>query len=298
MAKEYQKGRSFMAGRTPKKDGLFPFFVLTYVIMFLTWGMMAIFQIPGASASSGSNSGGSGGLLILLLGMFSTTISGIFMTWRVEGRAGLRRLWGNAKKANIGSKWYAALLLFPLLILGIRMAVYVLGGGLLTESALLKSPASLIGFTITIILTGPLAEEFGWRGFALERLLSRWSVLKANLVLGIIWAFWHLPLFFIPGTIQQIHGNQWVEFPIFALTVMGLNVFINWLFVKTDHSIFAAILVHFVFNWLFSFSVTFMSGGSIDRLVNAAAYAVLALIILIIWNRSNSSQGRKLVHKM
>jgi uncharacterized protein len=280
-----------MTDKTNNDHEVLSFFVLTYIIMFFTWGLMAIFQIPGASTSSGANGGEIGGLLLLLLGGFSPSISGILMIWRVEGMAGLRRLWGNTKKTNIGSKWYAALLLFPLLILGIRIVVYVMSGGLLTESTLLKSPASLIGFTLSIILTGPLAEEFGWRGFALERLLSRWSLMKANLVLGIIWAFWHLPLFFIPGTIQQINGNQWVEFPIFALTVLGLNVFINWLFVKTDHSIFAALLFHLVFNWLFSLSVTFMNGGSIDRLVNAVAYAVLAGLILSFWIKSDKTQG-------
>lgn len=278
----------------PKNDGLWTYFLLTYVFMLLTWALMAVLRISGASAAGGVNGEILSGLVLLLLGMSSPSISGIFLTWRNEGRSGLRRLWENTKKTNIGLKWYTALLLFPLLILGIRVAVYGLGGGLLLESALLKTPAGLIGFTISIFVTGPLSEEFGWRGFALERLLSCWSLVKANLILGVFWAFWHLPLFFIPGTIQQVNGNPWVEFPIFALLVMGLNVYINWLFIKTNSSLFTVLLAHFVFNWLYSFSATVMPGGSVDRLVNAAAYAVLAGMILVVWGKkTNKNQGLK-----
>jgi membrane protease YdiL (CAAX protease family) len=176
------------------------------------------------------------------------------------------------------------------------MAFYLFRGGAFIASPLLKSPASLIGFTLPILIVGPLSEEFGWRGFALERSLTRFGIVKGNLLLGVMWAFWHLPLFFIPGTIQQINGNQPVEFSIFFLLVLGLNVFINWLYKNTGRSLFAAMLVHFVFNWLYSFSNTFMTVAPVDRLLNALAYCVLAGIILWLWTKNkaiNKTSRRK-----
>jgi uncharacterized protein len=262
------------------------------VLMSLTWGVMAIFQIPGASAASGAGGSQAGGLILLLLGGFSPTFASLILTARFDGKAGLFRLWDKVKQIKFGWRWFAVLVLLPLLIVVIRMVFYVLRGGLFVPSPLLISPASLIGFTLPILVVGPLSEEFGWRGFALERALTRFGPVKGNLLLGIVWAFWHLPLFFIPGTIQQVNGNQLVEFPIFLLLVLGLNIFINWLYINTGLSLFGAILVHFVFNWLYSFSNTFMTVTPIDRLVNALAYCVLAGIILWLWTKNNTTKTK------
>lgn len=265
------------------QNHLWSYFILTYVLMFLTWGVMAIFQIPGASAAAGAGGSQAGGLILLLLGGFSPTVACLILTARFDGKAGLIRLWDKVKQTKFGWRWYAVLVFLPLLIIAIRMIFYILRGGAFITSPLLKSPASLIGFTLPILIVGPLSEEFGWRGFALERALTRFGTVKGNLLLGIMWAFWHLPLFFIPGTIQQINGNQPVEFSIFFLLVLGLNVFINWLYKNTGRSLFAAMSVHFVFNWLYSFSNTFMTVTPVDRLVNALAYAALAVVIFRWW---------------
>ena len=231
-----------------KNRGLWAYFILTYAIMLLTWGVMAVFRIHGASAASGAGKPALGGLVLFFLGGFSPSIAGIFMTWRIGGRDGLRDLWRRATWIDFGWRWYRSLLLIPLLILGLRVGIQLARGGAFVESPLMMKPLHLIGFTIAIILGGPVSEEFGWRGFALDRLLRKWNVVTADLILGIAWAFWHLPLFFIPGTIQQLNGKPSVEFPIFALLVMGLTVFFDWLYIHSDRSVFAVILVHMVFN--------------------------------------------------
>lgn len=251
--------------------------------MLLTWGVMAVFQIPGASAAAGSGGSQAGGLILLLLGGFSPTIASLILTTCFDGKPGLQRLWTSLKKSGIGLKWYAVIILLPLLVIAIRVIFYISQGGAFIPSHLLQNPASLIGFTLPILIVGPISEELGWRGYALERALSCYGIIKGNLLLGVIWAFWHLPLFFIPGTIQQINGNHPVEFSIFFLLVLGLNIFINGLYIQTGHSLFAAMLVHFVFNWLYSFSNTFMNVTAASRLVNALAYAILGVLILTRW---------------
>lgn len=52
---------------------------------------------------------------------------------------------------------------------------------------------------------GPVPEEPGWRGYALDGLQSRHSALVSSLIVGIVWLAWHLPLFFIEGTWQAEH---------------------------------------------------------------------------------------------
>lgn len=74
----------------------------------------------------------------------------------------------------------------------------LLGVGLLWEYSL--SPARLVPVGLLIWLVRALPEEYGWRGYALDRLQEHLGALPASLVLGSIWSLWHLPLHFIPGT--------------------------------------------------------------------------------------------------
>jgi membrane protease YdiL (CAAX protease family) len=270
-------------------SGIWSFFILTYIIAALTWGLMVVFQIPGASATSTTIKATSIGLILLFLGGFSPSIAGIIMTWRVGGRAGLRNLWNRTTQFNFGWKWYLVIVLMPIVVLIVQVAVHLIRGETLKQSPLFIHPLSLIGFTISsAILGGALAEEFGWRGFALDRLLNRWNLWGASTIVGILWVFWHLPLFFIPGTLQQSHGNVIIEFPIFALWIMSLAFLFSWLYINTNRSLLAVLLFHAATDWVNSFSGTIIiNGGVIDRLVHAVVFAISAVIILIWWNPNN-----------
>jgi membrane protease YdiL (CAAX protease family) len=90
---------------------------------------------------------------------------------------------------------------------------------------------------------GPIGEEFGWRGFALPRLLERYSPLNASVRLGLIHAAWHIPLFFIPGMPQTQ-----VSFPLFTLGVVSIAIFDTALYLRTGASLLLAILVHLFAN--------------------------------------------------
>jgi membrane protease YdiL (CAAX protease family) len=266
-----------------RSEGLWLFFVLTYAIMLFSWGSMALFQIPGASASQGSALPNSLGILLFALGGFSPSIAGIAATWRVAGREGLKELWRRALRFKLGWSSYLVILLLPIVILGLRLGIQVARGGSFLESPFLTRPLSLVGFTIAMILGGAVSEEFGWRGFALDRLLDRRGLGTANVILGIVWAFWHLPLFFIPGTTQATRGNVVVEFTIFAVWIVGLAVLFSWLHIRTGRSLFAAILFHATINWSNSFAGTLIRPELIDQMTNTVAIALFAIVVSICW---------------
>lgn len=92
--------------------------------------------------------------------------------------------------------------------------------------------------------TGPLGEEFGWRGFALPFLLRRRPPLAAALILGVVWAFWHLPTFFIP-TLSQSR----VSFLVFLPNSIALSVIMTWLYRRTGGDLLLMILVHLMANY-------------------------------------------------
>ncbi len=115
-------------------------------------------------------------------------------------------------------------------------------------------------------------------GASLDRLLARSAPLPASLCLGLLHGFWHLPLFFVAGTIQQAMGNPAPEFTVFVISVAGGAVIYTWLHVASRQSVWAAILFHATFNFGYSFVWTLFDGGFADRLLVALAAIALATV--------------------
>jgi membrane protease YdiL (CAAX protease family) len=139
----------------------------------------------------------------------------------------------------------------------------------------LAEPSSLVGFLLTLLILGPVPEELGWRGYAIERLQTRYSPLAAALILGFFWALWHTPLFFLRDMLHWRHGVGSAWFWMFMIQVPCMSVLISWLFNNTRHSTLAAILFHFSTNFAFALgNVTNRTNACATLLWVAAAVAV------------------------
>jgi uncharacterized protein len=172
------------------------------------------------------------------------TLSAFIMTGTTEGRAGIGRLLRRYVLWRVEFRWY----LFVLLVIP---AIEVLGaivvpGALasfqsLTLSLVLTYP---VAFVSTFILGGPLGEEPGWRGFALPRLQPLHGPLVGSVILGILWACWHLPLFWsgvwTPPTIPNI--------VMFILVITTLTIMMTWVFNNAKGSLLITMLMHASFN--------------------------------------------------
>jgi len=96
-----------------------------------------------------------------------------------------------------------------------------------------------------IMISTPVqsGEEIGWRGYALPRLAARMGFARAGVLLGVIWAAWHLPFFFVPG-IDMYRQS----FLLFVFSVTALSVAITWLYVRTNGSLLLTMLMHSAVN--------------------------------------------------
>ncbi len=220
-----------------RSDGLWAFFGLTFLIMLLTWGIMAVFQIGAATATDTDAAPSALGMALFLLGGFSPSIAGAIMAWRLQGREGLRDLWKRFIQFNLGGAWYLAIIGLPLLWGTVQAIVFTLRGGVFVRPMFLDQPLSIVSIVIMIFTFGPLSEEFGWRGFGLDRVLARWNALVASLTLGVFWALWHLPLFFVLGTSQQMMGDPIPMFTAFAVEVLAMTVLFTWIYANTERSL-------------------------------------------------------------
>ena len=259
-----------------KKRTIWIFFTLTY---FITW----IFWIP--LALSGQDVMAGPLMIALVLGGFGPSIAGIIMTYRTQAREGRRDFWRRSINfRQIGAGWYAVILLIFPLVYGLAILLdMLLGGsppGAEAIAQIAAQPASLIGMLLMGLIIGPLAEEFGWRGFALDPLQARWSALISALIIGVFWWVWHFPLFFMNGMLQNEWGVGTTAFWSFAVTVFAFSVLYTWVFNNTRRSILAAILLHFMSN-----SALNVLSPLSDRvtLFTAGILALMAVVVVVIW---------------
>lgn len=172
------------------------------------------------------------------------TLSAFIMTGMTEGRIGIRRLLRRYVLWRVGFRWY----LFVLLVIP---AIELLGAIVVPGALASFQPLALslvltypVAFVSTFILGGPLGEEPGWRGFALPRLQLLHGPLVGSVILGILWASWHLPLFWsgvwTPPTIPNI--------VMFILMITALTIIMTWVFNNAKGSLLITMLMHASFN--------------------------------------------------
>jgi uncharacterized protein len=172
------------------------------------------------------------------------TLAAFIMTGITEGKTGTHHLLRRYVLWRVKLRWYLfVLLVIPAVeVLGAIAVPGVLGSYQpLTLSLVLAYPAA---FVSTFVLGGPLGEEPGWRGFALPRLQLLHGPLVGSIILGILWALWHLPLFWsgiwTPPTIPNI--------AMFILMTTALTVIMAWVFNNAKGSLLITMLMHASFN--------------------------------------------------
>jgi membrane protease YdiL (CAAX protease family) len=161
----------------------------------------------------------------------------IGLTARTEGGAGLRALLGRLFKWRVRAQWYLlAAGYIPAVKLTVAL-VHRLATGAWPRFG--GEPWYLIPLAIVISTPFQAGEEIGWRGYALPRLAARFGLARASILLGLIWAFWHLPQFFIRD------GESYRQsFPLYMLQVTALSVAFAWLYAQTNGSLLLVMLLH------------------------------------------------------
>jgi membrane protease YdiL (CAAX protease family) len=232
------------------------------------------------------------GLLGLLLG---PSLAGIILNRVTRGKEGNRDYWWRVIDVKrIGVKCGLVILLFVPVLHAISYLVDILlggGGGTWGQSALefVANPASIIIFILLTLFLGPL-EEFGWRGYALDRLQERRNALTSSLILGVMWALWHLPLFFFEGTYQNNLGFGSPAFWQFMLGIVPLAFIFTLIFNNTRRSILSAILFHFMIN----FTGDMFALSEQGELIYTILWAVAAVLVIVTWGAKSFTRSGKL----
>jgi membrane protease YdiL (CAAX protease family) len=187
-----------------------------------------------------------------VLGVFGPLFASLIVSYRHGGPKAIRSLLQKGIRLKAGIKWYfTVLLIFPVISL---LSLFVQNSFIirLNDFSGFNDIYNMVILFIVMLFFAPLGEEFGWRGFLLDNLQREYKPLKASIIVGLIWAFWHLPFFFIPGKIlNQFYMVSKLTLMLFPIYTVGLSLIYTWIYNKTQGSVFLVILLHCMNNWSF-----------------------------------------------
>jgi uncharacterized protein len=253
---------------------LISYFIIAYAGSWLVDGLFVLSQ--DGSGLLPYNSPLSFGATIGIATFSGPTLGAFVVTALTEGIEGVARLLRRIVQWRVGLAWYLfALVGLPAIV---TLAAIVLPGVWASRTPLNVLP-ELVSYAIffvypALLVGGPLGEEIGWRGYALAPMQRMYGPIKASVILGVLWAFWHLPIWF---------SGQWTELSpinivLFVAWITAVTFIYTWVFNNTQGSVFMAILTHASMD-AFPNAILFVHFPEIARMTSFGLYAYWALLI-------------------
>lgn len=240
------------------------FFVLTYAVMWTAFITVAVAGIPARSPA---------GVLLLHLGAFAPSLVALWLTARAEGRTGVGALLRPTVQWQVAARWYLfAVGYVPAIKLTAALVHRVAAGAWPRFD---DTPWYVIPLAVAFSTPFQAGEEIGWRGYALPRMAAHFGLGRASVLLGLIWAFWHLPQFFIPEA--DTYGQSFI---VFVLQVTALSVAMAWLYAHTNGSLLLVMLMHSAVNNTKDIVPSAVPGATNTFGVSASLVAWVAVTLL------------------
>lgn len=206
----------------------------------------------------------------------------MILVYRESGWDGVKKLLKRSfdyKRINRKIWYFPIFFLWPILF-GLAFLLLILLGEPIPTLILpiIATPVAFLGFFIFALF-----EEVGWMGYAFDPMQDRWNALNASLVLGILWAIWHIP-FYIASGFEPL----WVAGQL--ISMIAIRILISWIFNNTGKSVFAAILTHTVYNVCTIMVPSFYS--SLGHSMTSIFIIITSSIVVFLWGSATLTQYR------
>ncbi|KAB1187605.1 MULTISPECIES: CPBP family intramembrane glutamic endopeptidase [Haloferax] len=214
------------------------FFFLAYAITWTINAPVLLFDMAPSWSTWG----------LFTLGALGPFLAAVVVLW-VSGES-VREWYKPRLRWRLRLRWYAIVVVLPLVFVALGTVLYGLLGypidlGVLDLGVMFY--LTLPAFIVFEAIVGGGKEELGWRGFALPRLQARYGALQSGVFIGVLWALWHLPMFF---TASAPHGTWPLgQQVLWGVSVVGFSVVLTWLYNETG-SVWLAMLGHGAINLL------------------------------------------------
>jgi len=235
------------------------YFVLAYLLSWALWPLVIL--NPTSSP----------------LVPFGPLIAAVIVALLAGGRHELWALLRQLGRWRVHPLWYVIALLGPFVLAGRTAALAVAAGAPVRGTGDYTNWRAITFFFLSTVIIVGLFEEVGWRGFALPRLQLRLDAIWAALVLGVLWALWHLPELISDPTGQRPP----VQFLLWAL---ALSVIFSWLYNSTNGSLPIVIICHAAIDTAGRFMLPEFVGDGYQLVwwFMVALYVLVAVIVILV----------------
>ena len=219
------------------------FFLIVYGLNAIMWGLSTIFHPEQPTNLTDPSI--LFWVLVVVPSVIGPTLAAFLMTAITEGKPGVKALWRRFWNRNLSIKWLLVTLLgFEVLRLVTNLAVRTISGQSYPMVDKSNTFWMIIPLFLATFITSGMGEEFGWRGYVLPRFQAKWNALVSSIILGLLWAAWHIPAFIIPN-ISPLYQRNFLEW---VPGILLSSVLYTWIFNNTKGSVLAAALFHAAWN--------------------------------------------------
>jgi membrane protease YdiL (CAAX protease family) len=234
---------------------------LLFWIVILVFGGIAsmLFQAPPAVMNA-----------ITILGSWTPTIALLLMLRKLSPGLTIRGFYHKAFHTKLR---ITLLVVIPVIIFGVTaLSVYLVSlASDIPFNSYISIPSTIAATLLLTVFQGPSGEESGWRGYLRPGFEGRYGFIKGNIILGLVWAFWHAPLWFVASDFK---GPQVLIYIVANIVVLTSLTMIMGVFMRFCNNLIIAFWVHFCFN----LSLRFISDDIYFFVALSAVYAVVALL--------------------
>lgn len=226
--------------------------------------------LPASLAALGVLPGAVDGYMALApFAVFSPTIAGMLAARREGGRPAVRELFRGLRAWRVGPVYFVLAITLSAIAYTAARAAYALvpGASDVPWLFLPERPDQIAGLFVV-----PIAEEIGWRGYALPRLIARHGAHRATWILGVFWALWHVPMFISVG-------DSALAVLVSLVFILVGNVSFTWLYRRGGGSLLLAVLFHFGTH-LLDASTHALPADMTPIVLHTIGFAVIGLALL------------------
>jgi len=254
------------------------FVICAYALFWITILLIGVVIMTGLLPSEGAPM-----QLMIAVASWTPTIVLLILFKKLFPGSSVKQFYKNAFKERLNCKLVIVVTIVQLLIFFGAVSIIALTKEASFSSLLDLSMQSIIMGVVWTLIQGATGEESGWRGFLQPSLEKTNSVIKSSLIIGIIWGFWHTPLWLMEGyggiqLLMYIGG--------FLLAIVSVSIIIAICYSRC-RNLFIPIWIHFMFN----FALTGFIGNVLDLIIGLSMLYILAAVGYIVWYKRRDVNG-------
>ena len=264
-----------------RKNPAVAFFLITYVF---SWGVWLPGLIKGLGLSNTEY------IVLNVVGGFGPSLAAVLLVQIADGWSGVKKLLiSGFDVRGMKLSWLAIMLLiFPALNLGYVLVSWV--GFRALPQIIPMDTLSMVLYPLAFLfpLGNQWREEYGWRGFAQPLMQRKYGAFNSSIVIGVLWGFWHLPLFYFP-TSQAVYARTNIVF--FVIRLVALSLIMTWM-LNGSGRLITATAAHFIAGAIDFFVVK--SSTPYGELIYVGVELVLIAAIVLKYGTEKMASDEKL----